>query len=128
MIGNRDLLQGESIPDVEKQKLDAQTWQIRWNFKPIPATIDMPASIEYEYVNVNELSKKAIKKAIILSHYDHDDEIGIINDQAVNPEAYQAYQDLRDLADKVIKKILYNGAVQRFCAKKVNARRKKSWR
>ena len=106
MTGNRDMLPGEALPDVEKQQINARRWQIRYNFSEIAATDEMPASLQYEYVNVDELSKKAIKTAIIRTRYDHDDELSTINDQTTKPDAYKAYQDLRTLADTVIGKIL----------------------
>ncbi len=106
MIGNRDKLPGEATPDVEKQQINARKWQIRWNFKEIAATDMMPASWQYDYVDVDELSKKNIKTAIIRTRYDHNDELGVINDQSVKPAAYQAYQDLRAEADVVIGKVL----------------------
>ena len=109
MIGNRDQKQGEQLPDVELEQINARRWQIRFNFSSVAATTGeqaMPAGFQYEYVNVDELSKKAIKKAIIRSKYDHDDEISLINDKDAKPDAYNAYQDLRSLADNVIAKVI----------------------
>ncbi len=109
MQGQRDKKQGETLPDVELQQINARRWQIRYNFVEIPATtgdMAMPASYQYDFVNVGELTKKAIKMAVIQTEYDHDDEIAAINDQTKRTENYKKYQDLRTLADNVIKKVI----------------------
>jgi len=109
MIGIRDKKSGETLPDVENKQIDARVWQIRYNFLDVPATSGpeaMPESFQYAYVNVNELTKKAIKKAIIRTKYDHDDELSTINDQITKPKAYSTYQALRTLADTVIAKVI----------------------
>jgi len=105
MIGQRDKLPGEVLPDVEMQQINSRKWQIRFNFSEIAATDTTPTGLRYEYVNVGETTKKAVKVAIIRTKYDHNDEIALINEQSVKPDNYKVYSDLRTLADVVFSKI-----------------------
>ncbi len=109
MTGNRDKKAGESLPNAELEQINARRWQIRYNFVEKPAItgdMAMPASYQYDFVNVGELTKKTIKEAIIRTKYDHNDEFSVINDQTTKPTNYASYQSLRTLADVVIGKVI----------------------
>ncbi len=112
MTGTRIKKLREVLPDVETEKINSHKWQIRFNFVEIAAITTgpqpMPASFQYDYINVEEWTKKAIKKAIIETKYDHDDELCLINEQTTKPANYQVYIDLRTLADTVFSKVLIN--------------------
>ena len=105
MIGQRDKLPDEALPDVETQRINSRKWQIRFNFKEIAATDITPVGLEYDYVNVTETTKKAVKMAIIRTEYDHDDEIALINEKDIKPDKYKTYSDLRALADVIFSKM-----------------------
>lgn len=107
MKGNRLKINDEALPEVEV-KHHKHVVEVRFNFEEVPAhTIDIgdeqeevPASFNYEYVKVNNLTKEDLKPAIIKTKYPtYDDELGAIND------GLQDYQDLRTKADEVWNKI-----------------------
>ena len=101
MKGNRDKINGETMPEVEIIKL-GKRFQVRFNFSENKATEYRCASFDYEYVNVSKITKKAIKKAIIKTKYDYDDEIAAINNNDVN------YQNFREMVNSIAINVIAN--------------------
>jgi hypothetical protein len=102
MKNQRDYIQGEILQPVEVVNygpVNATAKQVRYNLQKIEATEDKPASVEFDCVNVEELTKKDLKVAIIRKHYDINDEIALQQKQDT-PE-WEAYQLVRLQADEV---------------------------
>ena len=100
MKGNRNYNQGETLGTVEVIEYGTG-FQVRWNLKYEPSndyTVQR-VSVLFDYVNVDELTKKAIKAGVIKSKYpDYDDEFAAINNGGKD---YEAYQSIRAEADLV---------------------------
>jgi len=107
MKGNRIKKQGELLPQTEIQFLSDGTVQVRYNFSEQAESEERPASIDYDYVNITQLDRDAIIRAIIRDRYACiDDEIAIINNKDAKPEEYAAYQAHREFAKEVADEIL----------------------
>ena len=100
MKGQRGYIQGETLKEVEVVDY-GKGHQVRWNLTK--ETTDDPTgqrtTVNFDYVNVDELTKKAVKAGIIKSKYlDYDDELAAINNGGTD---YEAYQSIRAEADLV---------------------------
>lgn len=95
MKGNRDKINGETMPETEVINLSKNEFQVRYNFTEVAGNDERSDSYNYDYVNVKKLTKKEVKKAIIKTKYDYDDEIGAINNSDAD------YQSFRGKADEV---------------------------
>lgn len=102
MKGNRPKTNNETIPDIEV-KHHKHVVEVRYDFEEVPASDiegeEMPASFNFEFVKIPQLTKKDLKVAIIRKQYDVNDEMAAINDGDTN------YLALRSKADEVWNKI-----------------------
>ncbi len=106
MKGNRDKIKYERLPDYEVIELEKE-YQVRFNFVELPKEDDREASYNYDYVNVKEVTKKALKSAIIKIKYpDIDDEIAVLNNKDKKPDEYIQYQIVRSDADIIVDLII----------------------
>jgi len=104
MKGQRDYKEGEvlqSVEVVDYGPVNATAKQVRYNLKLTET--DGHKSVEFDYVNVPELTKAEVKDAIIKSVYPaYRDELAAINNGGAD---YEAYQQLRSQADEVWEEI-----------------------
>ncbi len=111
MKGNRLKNNNEKLPQSEVIRSECG-FELRFNFHEKAGDDDRQPSFDYDYIKVSNLTKKAIKTAIIRDKYpDVNDEVALINNMKSgnqsDVDAYNAYQELRKSADKIIQ-LFYN--------------------
>lgn len=86
MKGNRIKIENENTPVTETQKLTDGTYQFRYDFTEVEATEESPASFNYAYVNIADLSRGTIITAIIRTRYTADHEAAVVRKKQANED------------------------------------------
>ena len=79
-------------------------YQVRWDIIQNDKTFedDVIDNWDFNYVNCDQLNRGSIIRAIIHDKYPLiDDELAVINNADIQPEAYQEYQEYRQFAKKI---------------------------